>query len=73
MSAFGVEDKQEQARAAADRVQAAEAELMELQVRVDKERQALAQMSANLVASSAHVDLQVCAMMVCSVLRLYML
>lgn len=59
MSAFGSDDRQEQARAAADRVQAAEAEVAELQLRVDKERQAFAQLSGNLIASSAHIDIQV--------------
>ena len=57
MSTFGVEDRQESIRAA-DRVQAAQAEVTDLQQRVDKERQAFAQMSANHIASSSHIDLQ---------------
>ena len=42
-----------------DRVQAAEAEVAELERRVARERQAFAQVSANGVASSTHFDLQV--------------
>lgn len=59
MSTFGVDERQERGQAAADRLQAAEAELTELQHRVDKERQAFAQTSTSLIASSAHIDLQV--------------
>lgn len=43
-----------------DRVEAAEAEVLELQRRVELERQAFAQISAKLIASTSHFDLQVC-------------
>lgn len=43
-----------------DRVEAAETEVLELQRRVERERQAFAQISAKLIASTTHFDLQVC-------------
>lgn len=58
MSAFGSEEGTAEARAAGDRLQAAQAELAELQNRVDRERQAFAQISANMIASSSHIDIQ---------------
>ena len=42
-----------------DRVEAAETEVLELQRRVERERQAFAQISAKLIASTTHFDLQV--------------
>ncbi len=42
-----------------NKVEAAEAELAELQRRVERERQAFAQVSANMIASTTHFDLQV--------------
>ncbi|KAL3157729.1 hypothetical protein ABBQ32_012156 [Trebouxia sp. C0010 RCD-2024] len=41
-----------------DRVEAAEAEVLELQRRVELERQVFAQISAKLIASTSHFDLQ---------------
>ena len=52
----GVEELQE---GSVNKVQAAEAEVAELQRRVDCERQAFAQVSANLIASTSHFDLKV--------------
>ena len=43
-----------------NKVEAAEAEVAELQRRVERERQAFAQGSANLIASTTHFDLKVC-------------
>lgn len=43
-----------------NKVEVAEAEVAELQRRVERERQAFAQGSANLIASTTHFDLQVC-------------
>ena len=45
-----------------DRVEAAEAELLELQRKVERERQAFSQISAKLIASTTHFDLQVCSL-----------
>lgn len=45
-----------------DRVEAAEAEVIELQRKVELERQAFAQISAKLIASTTHFDLQVCCL-----------
>ncbi|DBB10076.1 hypothetical protein WJX82_004052 [Trebouxia sp. C0006] len=51
----GVEEAQE---GSVNKVQAAEAEVAELQRRVECERQAFAQVSANLIASTSHFDLK---------------
>ena len=52
----GVEEVQE---GSVNKVQAAEAEVAELQRRVECERQAFAQVSTNLIASTSHFDLKV--------------
>ncbi len=52
----GVEEVQE---GSVNKVEAAEAEVAELQRRVECERQAFAQVSANLIASTSHLDLKV--------------
>ena len=52
----GVEEAQE---GSVNKVQAAEAEVAELQRRVECERQAFAQVSTNLIASTSHFDLKV--------------
>ncbi len=52
----GVEEVQE---GSVNKVEAAEAEVAELQRRVECERQAFAQVSANLIASTSHFDLKV--------------
>ena len=51
-----------------DRVEVAESEVQELQRKVERERQAFAQISAKLIASTTHFDLQVycaCAVQHC--------
>ena len=58
-------EEMQEAAGTVNKVEAAEAEVAELQRRVDCERQAFAQISANsnLIASTTHFDLQVCHLM----------
>ena len=51
---------QEAGEGTLSKVAAAQAEVAELEAQVARERQAFAQTSANLVASTTHFDLQVC-------------
>lgn len=52
----GVQEVQE---SSVNKVEMAEAEVAELQRKVECERQAFAQISANLIASTSHFDLKV--------------